>query len=226
MTCEKCQKNCRCGTAGSCDSCLTGYGLSLGTCVPCLNDCEECVVADECLPGKCAVGFTNVETTCKPCSSTCRQCDKAGQGLCDEEGCDPHNGYDPNLQKCVPCEISECITCKFNAYSHQTCKKCVDGFGLTSAGTCSDCGVGCSKCEHSGSCEECIPSYGRSHEGLCLRCADQCRNCTISGPGLCDECNTRFQMENHICTPKHGGDTNTDKKRKGKGEELTKPIYQ
>lgn len=76
----QCPANCLTCTRNYCTSCQNGYSLtSIGTCLPCINNCRICSgqLQNVCL--ECGKGFYLSSTfTCMSCVGGCSQCSQSG----------------------------------------------------------------------------------------------------------------------------------------------------
>eukprot|EP00434_Breviolum_minutum_P031254 symbB.v1.2.027636.t1/scaffold2848.1/size68951/1 len=198
-TCQKCQglQCLDCAGPKNCTSCEQGFALvqnasTGGSCQPCSLACLSCD-ADACI--HCQEGFVVKKGKCAECAPHCLRCDANGPEACDELGCEP--GYRvektsswslPGIYSisytCKPCQVPECQVC---TKDKMICEECGKDFGVTVAGHCAQCGLGCATCRTAGSCMECREGFVLDLEQeTCLACADRCLNCTSSGPSRCD----------------------------------------
>ena len=95
-------------------------------------------------------GFSNTDSSCTEC----------GQGL---------NFY-LDSGKCLQCPtINSCLQCNPNDIT--SCTLCVEGYFVSSAASCSECGLGCKSCTSEAACNVCQPGYILPDtSGICLKC--------------------------------------------------------
>lgn len=192
--CEKCMdSHClQCDGSSNCTQCESGFALledSAGNkCDPCGPACLSCHARDACV--ECQEAYVLKGGTCQACAPHCKICDKSGPEACDARGC--YDGYGTrwktilgiagSKRTCERCEAAECRVCE---EKRNICEECNQDFGVTVAGSCVRCGLGCATCRAAGSCLECRKGFVLQDE-KCLACSDQCFNCTTAGPGTCN----------------------------------------
>ncbi len=189
ILCSECLSN----SVITCSSCSYGLELLNGVCVPCPDNCNTCSsgICSQCANGytlndkfvcvlacqlSCATCATNLPTVCTSCygsatlsagicnvkasCNTDSSCTECGQGL---------NFY-LDSGKCLQCPtINSCLQCNPNDIT--SCTLCVEGYFVSSAASCSECGLGCKSCTSEAACNVCQPGYILPESsGICLKC--------------------------------------------------------
>lgn len=116
----------------------------------------------------------------------CTECMSSGPYIVCKE-CAPGYQPSPDHNKCVPCSLPNCKTCRGT-----TCTACQEGFELQN-GTCVACTTidpNCTSCS-GGKCTGCASGYGASG-GACVPCAQIQANCTQCSTGTCTACGNGY----------------------------------
>jgi hypothetical protein len=125
---------------GICNECKPGYFVNLA------GKCEQC-------PALCNTCATNTGS-CNDCTNikyalyTLRREGKDPIKLCTDKVC--HSA-------CLQCNIEEGMNTAFN---RPLCKKCSQGYFLTSVADCQLCPLNCGSCDDiTGKCNQCKPGF-------------------------------------------------------------------
>ncbi|EAR81858.2 zinc finger lsd1 subclass family protein (macronuclear) [Tetrahymena thermophila SB210] len=186
----------------SCISCIDGYYLTNGQCLPCQSPCSTCENdAQNCLT--CIKYYKLVSDSqrsyCSPvCDISCQTC-TAPNDFRQCMSC--IEGYYLYQNSCLSCSFP-CQSCEG---SPSNCLSCVQWHSLDpSSNTCNlTCPTECTSCFDSSSktiCQECIDGYYLS-EGVCKQCQFPCQNClNVTSCFSCQE-NYTYDEQNQTCNP-------------------------
>jgi proprotein convertase subtilisin/kexin type 5 len=97
----KCPFEClACTAAGVCTKCLSGFALSVGTCVACGSNCKTCASSNISSCTSCSSGYFLNKTECVPCNQTnCQDC-SLSSSVCVKCA----DGFFMNETECQPCK--------------------------------------------------------------------------------------------------------------------------
>jgi hypothetical protein len=111
----------------ACTSCMIGFGLSNGMCLPCLTNCNYCS-SQQLICFSCAGGFfVNASGQCQSCSSGCQTCSVFGCSNC-VSGYNIVSNSDNTQLLCVLACAHPCFTCLNNLPNN--CTQCISGYTL------------------------------------------------------------------------------------------------
>jgi proprotein convertase subtilisin/kexin type 5 len=103
------------------------------------------------------------------------------------------------MQSCILCPIQGCLICSQST----TCLKCMSGYSLNSAGSCSVCLAPCATCNGSAyNCLTCLYPFSQvaSSNGTCFTCNVQnCLSCSRNSPYTCSQCLSNYSLINNTC---------------------------
>lgn len=185
-----CPANCLTCTKNYCTSCQNGYSLtSVGTCLPCINNCRVCSgqLQNVCL--ECGPGFYLSSTfTCLSCVGGCSKCSQNGCTQC-------FSGFslsvsNNNQTTCVPICTFPCASCIPN--NPTQCTSCIYGFKISSA-TCviADCPATLPQY----TCEYCPLGQILANNGNCLTCTSaNCFRCSPTNTSICTTCSFGYYL--------------------------------
>ena len=147
-------------------SCPTKFYGSEGACLPCPEECVDCVNSQEC-KGGCVSGFLEQGKTCvRSCGAGYAENRKTNK--CDS------NAIIKNNFHTIDCP-NQCLSCKYNQTILQ-CDVCYTNTYLFE----NDCYTAC-------------PSgyFANSKEMACEACDTACKSCFDKGSNNCIECNKK-----------------------------------
>lgn len=205
-----------------CTSCYGASTLNNGACKGCADSPYALACPDNYrYSTACIVGYSPINGLCKRCAANCMTCGKAGEGQCDDNGCNPGYVKIVLTSNCTKC-YSSCATCSANNPS--VCTSCGASNFLSNSSSCTPCPSVCLTCISSDACTSCPIGYtfdsNWCYATIGKPCATQskstCTSCflgynlvdgtcifdaTCNGTSTCSNCDKGYYLSSRKCLP-------------------------